>query len=169
MQAGKEQPLILTIRLDEESQAFFNRQRKQYFPPERNYLDAHLILFHQLPDEPSTIEILQAIQQPAFTISVSGLMNLGAGVAYRMESIELIKLHRELSQSFAAVLIPQDKQGFRPHITIQNKTTPALAKALFFELNVGFKPFEITAIGSDLWTYLDGPWRHEQHYPFAAI
>jgi len=42
-------PLILTLTLDEASQAFFDEQRRQYFPPKINYLSAHLTLFHALP------------------------------------------------------------------------------------------------------------------------
>lgn len=84
MQAAKTQPLILTLRLDEDSQAFFNTQRRLYFPPERNFLDAHLTLFHQLPDEAATFEYLEESQQSNFSLQVSGLMNLGAGVAYKI-------------------------------------------------------------------------------------
>ncbi|WP_208644854.1 2'-5' RNA ligase family protein [Mucilaginibacter kameinonensis] len=43
--------LILTLRLDEESQAFFDEMRKRHFPQERNFLKAHLTLFHQLPSD----------------------------------------------------------------------------------------------------------------------
>ena len=44
-------PLILTLVLDAASQAFFDRLRRQHFPPERNVLDAHLTLFHALDGE----------------------------------------------------------------------------------------------------------------------
>jgi hypothetical protein len=45
------QPLILTLRMDERSQERFDRLRETHFPPERNYLRAHLTLFHKLPGE----------------------------------------------------------------------------------------------------------------------
>ncbi len=44
-------PLILTLQLDERSFAFFDEQRRRYFPKERNFIPAHLTLFHALPGE----------------------------------------------------------------------------------------------------------------------
>ena len=44
-------PLILTLQLDERSFAFFGAQRRRYFPLERNFIPAHLTLFHALPGE----------------------------------------------------------------------------------------------------------------------
>jgi len=156
-----EQPLILTLKLDKDSQAFFEAQRKKYFPPERNWLEAHLMLFHQLPNDHHTRHFLNGFIHELFVLQVTGLMNLGAGVAYRVESPALSALQRELSRHFAAMLIPQDRQGFRPHITIMNKTTPEEARELITDLSVNFESFAITAIGFDLWTSLGGPWRHE--------
>src|ERR1700761_9043843 len=114
--------------MDEESQAFFNAQRKRYFPPERNFLEAHLILFHQLPPEPATSKFLSRFKRQPFTLEVTGLMNLGAGVAYRTESRQLNLIFKELSRYFQEHLIPQDRQGFLPHNTMMNKTTTEAAK-----------------------------------------
>jgi 2'-5' RNA ligase len=163
----QKQPLILTLRLDPESQAYFDVLRKQYFPPERDYLQAHLTLFHQLPDEPATLNYFAELQHSPMELQVNGLINLGAGVAYRAESPELTALYRKISQNFAEVLIPQDRQPLRPHITVQNKTTPETARALLKELEEQFKPWTIKAIGLDLWTYLGGPWEHRQTFTFV--
>jgi hypothetical protein len=159
-------PLILTLRLDTDSQAFFNEQRKLYFPTERNYLEAHLSLFHQLPNEKEVFDFLKNLDISAFQLQVTGLMNLGAGVAYRVDSPELIALRKSIAGQFSSYLIPQDQQGFRPHITVMNKSTPELARALLAELSVDFQQFSITATGLDLWSYLGGPWRHEQTFFF---
>lgn len=162
----QEPPLILTLRMDEKSEAFFDAQRKSYFPPERNYLAAHIMLFHQLPNELATTHFLAGFHQGPFQLTVTGLMNLGAGVAYRLESPEVKTLQAALRTQFKDVLIQQDLQGFRPHITIMNKTTPEAARALIAELSADFEPFAIQATGLDLWTYLGGPWQFEQHFPF---
>jgi len=159
-------PLILTLRLDDESQRFFNELRLRYFPPERNFLNAHLTLFHKLPDTSALAEQLASLRLPGFELQVSGLINLGAGVAYRLESKELKEIHQILRGDLIDVLSPQDKQGFRPHITIQNKTTPAASKALLEELTADFKPFTVQAMGLDLWEYLGGPWAHRMYFPF---
>ena len=52
--------LILTLIIDGEAQNFFNILRQRYFPAERNYLDAHLTLFHNLPgNEPIIIKVIK--------------------------------------------------------------------------------------------------------------
>jgi 2'-5' RNA ligase len=159
-------PLILTLKTDESSQRFFNEMRNIHFPPQRNFLQAHLTLFHQLPNDKETFQVLTKLNLSCFEMEVSGLINLGAGVAYKIQSPELNVLRKELSISFNDCLIPQDKQGFRAHITIQNKTTPEQARALLAKLSKDFEPFVVIAKGLDLWEYLGGPWRYKMGYNF---
>ena len=155
------QPLILTARLDEQSQRYFNRLRSEYFPAERNYLDAHLTLFHALPGE-ALAEIRATLQalSGAFPLqaATSGLRFLGRGVAYEVSCPELVQVRRELAERWREWLTPQDAQGLRPHITVQNKVDPKVARALYGELRATFQtlPFQIT--GLDLWRYEGGPW-----------
>ena len=54
-----QQTLILTLQLDAISNAFYEHLRRKYFPPERNLIAAHVTLFHQLPDEPLTHELIR--------------------------------------------------------------------------------------------------------------
>lgn len=77
---------ILTLRLDDQSQAFFDALRKKHFPAERNYLKAHLTLFHKLPDTAYTLALLREVAQEPFDLQVTSLRHLGAGVAYQIES-----------------------------------------------------------------------------------
>ena len=44
-------PIIVTALFAPEDQAWFDRQRQAYFPPERNHLAAHLTMFHHLPPD----------------------------------------------------------------------------------------------------------------------
>lgn len=163
-----EQPLILTLKLDKESQAFFDAERKLYFPPERNVLAAHLTLFHQLPDIPEIYALLADLRQLSFSLTVSGLMSLGAGTAYFLKSEELAGLHRSLFSHFKEYLIPQDKQRFRAHITIQNKVNPLKAKTLFETLQANFEVWQCQAIGLQLFRYQNGPWQLLQTFEFAS-
>jgi len=157
---------ILTLRLDGESQALFNEQRQHYFPPAINYLDAHLTLFHKLPNEDYVIKgLLEVIQKP-FQLEVTKPINIGNGVAYALSSPTLTNLHQHLFNTFRADLIPQDRQGYRPHITIQNKVNPLLARELLAKIQATFSPFVVTAVGLDLWYYLGGPWEHARSFPF---
>ena len=165
MQATEDKVIyVLTLRLDSDSQVYFDRLRDKHFPPERNYLKAHLTLFHQLPDVPNTFQILRELPFEPFDMQVSGLIHLGAGVAYQIESEELQQLHACLSAAFADDLIPQDMQRFKPHITVQNKVTPDASKQLLAKLREGFEPFIVRAIGLDLWIYQGGPWKYQEGF-----
>jgi hypothetical protein len=42
-------PLILTLTLDKSTHAFLTQLRSKYFPPSRNFLSAHVTLFHAIP------------------------------------------------------------------------------------------------------------------------
>ncbi|RZJ63407.1 MAG: 2'-5' RNA ligase family protein [Flavobacterium sp.] len=155
-----EPALIVTVQMDEASQNYFNALRTQYFPPERNFLNAHLTLFHKLPDTPETAAQVASVAATPFTIQVRGLINLGAGVAFRIESEILKRLRSDLARLFKDDLSAQDRQGFRGHITVSNKTRAELARKLLAELSLDFKPFEVNALGLDLWRYLGGSWEH---------
>lgn len=156
----EQNPLILTLRLDQKSQAFFNDLRTLHFPPERNFLQAHLTLFHRLPNEAATLQYFNNLQHCAFEMRVDGLLHLGTGVAYRIKSIELGGLRREASLHFQDILSAQDRQPFNPHITVQNKVTLERSRVLLTTLSADFKPFTIAATGLDLWEYLGDRWRH---------
>ncbi len=153
-------PLILTLVLDAASQAFFDRLRRQHFPPERNVLDAHLTLFHALDgeQEAAILADIRAAVGPAFPIDVSGLRSLGRGVAYTIVSDQLTALRGRLARAWAPMLTAQDQQRFAPHVTIQNKASSDDARALLATLRAGFTPFPATASGLALWRYKGGPW-----------
>lgn len=152
--------------MDDVSQAYFDALRVEHFPTERNFLKAHLTLFHKLPDTAETVDILADLTVSPFAVNVTSLINLGAGVAFRLEGAELNMLRGYLSKAFSEHLSPQDKQGFRGHVTVQNKTSPEIARALLARLSEDFTPFEVGAVGIDLWYYLGGPWEHKQFFPF---
>lgn len=168
----KDAPLILTLRFDEESFARFDAQRRQHFPPARNHIPAHLTLFHDLPGDRHG-EIADGLasvvaRQAPFHLKVSSLRFLGQGTAYAIDSPELQRLRAEIAGRWSAHLTRQDAQGFRPHVTIQNKTDAAIAKALFEQLSVSFVPFEAKATGLLLWRYRGGPWEPAGEHRFTG-
>ncbi len=169
--APLDRPLILTLRLDAESQKFFDAQRERFFPSTINYLRAHITLFHKLPGlELTRIEqdLQQAVdRQAAFPVGVTGLRNLGRGVAYTLESSVLVHLRDQLVKRWSVWLTPQDLQKFRPHLTVQNKVTKDDAQSTFALLGTSFRPHSIQAIGLDLWSYEGGPWGHVKTYNLA--
>lgn len=94
----------------------------------------------------------------AFPLEAVGPRSLGRGVALAVAAAPLLELRARLARSFADWLTAQDRQGFRPHVTLQNKVAPAAARALLGELQAGFVPRPLTATALCLWRYRGGPW-----------
>ena len=164
------EPLILTLRMDDLSQKGFDRLREEHFPRARNFIPAHLTLFHKLPGDRRR-EISQALkdlchQQAPFSPTATGLIFMGRGVGYRLESPTLQSVRKHLADQWWSWLGAQDRQGFRPHVTVQNKVAPEEARALHRSLEGTFAPFEVGAEGLMLWRYLGGPWEPVGSYRF---
>ena len=134
-------------------------------------MPAHLTLFHHLPptiaDElKSRLSIAtRAVLRPAATIA--GVISLGRGVAFRVESPALAEIRADLAEAFTGILTPQDRAPWRAHVTIQNKVQPAEAKALHARLLNKFerRPLEITGLAT--WWYRGGPWEPLSRHMFA--
>lgn len=160
-------PIIVTLQFDEWTATLFETARRTHFPPAINKIPAHLTLFHALPGADET-RILKAVaaaaNRPPFKVAVEGLMPLGRGTAYKIGSETLATLRRGLAETFAEDLTRQDRERFRPHVTIQNKVTPEIARATLAALSADFAPFTATAEGLQLWWYRGGPWA-----PLAAV
>ena len=164
--------LIVTAELGHEDQAWLDRLRRAHFPPERNHLAAHLTMFHALPPSAETetrrrlAETVTVSPPPAW---IAGLMDLGGGVAFRIVSEELDAIRDDLAAMFEGLLSAQDAQGWRPHVTIQNKVAAKVARALLAELERGFEPRPLAIRGLGLHRYLGGPWEQLAVYPFRKV
>ena len=137
-----------------------------------NFLPAHLTLFHKLPGEEernisATLEDLGRRQEP-FALAATDLIFMGRGVGYKLESPTLPALRKELADEWWPWLGPQDRKGFRPHVTVQNKVPPEEARALHRRLAEAFAPFGVGAEGLLLWRYLGGPWEPLGSYQFGG-
>jgi len=165
-------PLIVTALLGAADQARFDRLRTAHFPPERNQLDAHLTMFHAIPPllEEELRHRLAALAAEVAPVraTVSGLMNLGGGVAYRIVSDELDSIRSELADAFRGHLTQQDSHGWRPHITVQNKVTSSVAIATLAALERDFTPRPLAVTGLAYYHYEGGPWRLGRRYAFRA-
>jgi 2'-5' RNA ligase len=159
---GAVEPLIVTLQMDERSQERFDDLRELHFPPERNYLRAHLTLFHKLPgereDEISADLREICLGREPLTMTATNILFLGRGVAYELSSPELVALRRELATGWEPWLGAQDRQGFKPHVTVQNKVAPETAQTLHGRLLATFSPFDVGGVGLSFWRYLGGPW-----------
>jgi hypothetical protein len=165
-------PIIITAEMGKTDQAWANGLRRAHYPPERNQLNAHITLFHHLPPShlPEIKSRLAALagQCPQPIAQLSEVMSLGGGVAYRIDSPELLSIRDELAHDFSGLLIPQDQARPRLHITVQNKVEPAAAKALHAELSASFKPRPLTISGLAAHYYRGGPWEHIGHWSFRG-
>lgn len=168
---GQLSPLIVTAVFGSRDHAYLDGLRRRHFPPERNQLAAHLTLFHHLSPEvaPELKRRLTDLTrgQRAPQAWLGGVMSLGRGVAFRVESPELVAIRAELADAFASLLTPQDRAGWRPHVTIQNKVAANVARALHDELSASFhrRPLEIAGLAS--WWYRGGPWDAHSVHKFA--
>lgn len=164
-------PLILSLGFDAGSFERLDDLRRAHFPAALNKIPAHLTLFHHLPGE-RIDEVLEATaraaERPSFAMRVSGLRKLGRGIALTVESPDLIQVRAGLAARFADVLTPQDRQGFRPHVTIQNKVDPKAAAALHDHLAETFAPWTATAEALLVWRYRGGPWEAAGRFPFSS-
>lgn len=163
--------LIVTAELGPEDFAWLDGQRRAYFPPERNQLAAHLTMFHALaPSAEAEVraELARHAAGPPPRATIAGLMNLGRGVAYRIVSDELTAIRGDLAERFRGLLTTQDAQGWRPHVTIQNKADPKEAKALLARLESEFRPRPLAVTGLGLHRYVGGPWEPLGRWSFRG-
>ncbi len=163
-------PLIVTGLLPHDLHRWASALRRGHFPPERNFLDAHVTLFHALPC-PYEREVAAALAAEASgstpaAATLTGVMSLGRGTALRIESPALLALRARLADRFHGLLTAQDSHSPRLHITVQNKVSPAAAKALQSELGASVSPRSFAFRGLGLYRYLGGPWELVREYPF---
>ena len=155
-------PIILTLQLDQESQDRFQAERERWFVPRLDKVPAHLTLFHKLPGEEREAVVRQVGEacsaRAPFAVPVAEVIGLGKGVAYRLRSDALDGLRADLAARFGDWLTPQDRQGFRAHVTVQNKVTKATAEACRAVVETEFEPWSARAEGVQLWSYEGGPW-----------
>jgi 2'-5' RNA ligase len=163
-------PLILTLKLDAESFAFFDALRRKHFPAERNFLSAHVTLFHNLPGswrEQIETDLNDLCRHyKTFPLRFPRWRFLGRGSAIEIESAELNSLRDELKNKWNEWLTAQDRQKFKPHITVQNKVSPDAARSLFDELSADWSVRNGAGVGIELWLYLNGPWKLAGEFAF---
>ena len=165
-------PLILTLGLDPSSFRRLDDFRDRYFPPERNIVPAHVSLFHHLPGR-ERVEIDRRLRQaaearPSFPIRFERLKRLGRGFMVTVDAPDLLALRAELARAFDRWLTPQDRQPYRPHVTIMNKADPDAARAGFAEASATWPGLEGVGESLLLWHYRGGPWDLTDPYPFGG-
>ena len=127
-------PFIVTAELPPDIFAWADGLRRAHFPPERNWLKAHVTLFHAFA--PSLRAELHAMlgavaaAHPPPPARLDGLMNLGRGTAIAIRSPAMLAIRAGIADHFHGALTAQDSHPPRLHITVQNKVAPEAARAL---------------------------------------
>jgi 2'-5' RNA ligase len=163
--------LIVTAELGAEDLAWLEGLRRRHYPAERNHVPAHLTMFHVLPPSVESelrSRLAEVAKRAPPNARLEGLMDLGGGVAFRVFSPELDRIRDELADGLHGMLGPQDRRGWRPHVTIQNKVAPKVARALIATLERDFRPRPLTIRGFGLQRYHDGRWEKLAIYAFRG-
>jgi 2'-5' RNA ligase len=163
-------PFVLTLEMDGGAFARLNELRRRYYPPERNVVPAHVTLFHQLPGDHSR-EIKAFLRdvvsrQSAIDVEIGEAKEMGGGVAIPLRSPPLLALRERLAAEWWPWLVEQDRGGYRPHVTVQNKVGTAEARQARQEIAASLRPFTMRGLGLHLWRYRGGPWEDVQLFRF---
>jgi hypothetical protein len=162
-----EKTYILTAEIDDENFVWLDGLRREHFPPERNFLSAHLTLFHRL----SSIQIARLrslhMTRAAIEVHFDRVISLGFGVAIHVRSAELERLRSEARTHMGGVLSRQDSQAWNPHVTIQNKVSAESAKKLKRSLEAELSLRRGAVSGLAVWEYLGGPWGLVERIAFS--
>lgn len=165
-------PLIVTALLPADVQAWADRLRKMHFPPHRNFLSAHVTLFHALPpgvlDEARDLLRNLAAHTIAPRAFLESVMDLGGGTAFRIRSEGMMDLRARIADHFHGMLVAQDSGRPRLHVTIQNKVARPEAQQLQGVLQHDFVPREFAFAGLALYHYRGGPWEDAGRWAFRG-
>lgn len=170
--AATHAPFILTAELPDGLAGWATALRQAHFPPERNFLKAHVTLFHALPPSagPELRRLLARVagEFAAPQATLTGVMSLGRGTAFAISSPALLMIRESIAEYFHGSLSRQDAHTPRLHITVQNKVEPAAAKALQMTLAEGFQPRNFAFPGLGLHLYRGGPWEAAGRWSFRG-
>jgi hypothetical protein len=165
-------PLILTAELPPDLHRWATGLREKHFPPERNYLEAHVTLFHALPAQLATelreLLVRMAARNAPIPATLEGVMSLGRGTALKIMSPAMLDLRADIADHFRGMLTAQDSHPPRLHVTVQNKVSPAQAKILQAELAAIVRPRDFAFPGMALFRYRGGPWEAVRRFAFRG-
>jgi hypothetical protein len=153
--------LIVTALLGDADFAWLDGLRRRHYPPDRNYVCAHLTLFHHIMPslEDEVVRLIKSLtRQAAPDACVTGVINLGGGTAFRFDSAALVAIRDQIADRLWDTLIPQDRAPWRAHVTVQNKVKADVARRLFSALSADFTPRRADIAGLAVWRYRGGPW-----------
>ncbi len=170
---GDDAPLIMTALMPGDLHAWATGLRTAHFPVGRNFLEAHVTLFHALPaqaaDEVREVCARLAASTAPVPGRLVGLMSLGGGTALKLDSPAMLDLRERIADHFHGLLTRQDQHRPRLHVTIQNRVSSKEAKALQQSLEGMIEPRDFAFRGLGLFRYRGGPWDRVRDFAFRGV
>jgi mannose-1-phosphate guanylyltransferase len=186
-----EEQYVLTLLTTPAHHKAMTSLRDKYFPAKLNKLDAHVTLFHALPE--SKLEtVIADVENVAREAEPVGIrvgrddvfrMKRGVGI-YVNESAGTTKLkaiHAELRNRWLPFLSDQDRGGLKAHYTIANKlSNPDEVDSTLSDVtrnleemattNAKATTTELTSTvdGLTLWAYNKGRWKFYRDFHFGS-
>lgn len=159
-------PLIVSLRFNDQSFEKMTDIRKANFPERHNNLDAHLTILHSLPRKLQTESdaLLKRIcsETAPFNLSLGALRVRPKIIMLPVRSKRLDELVYDIQEEFWHDLSDQDRQDFRGHVTLCNKHSEeetARRQAQIEEAVKSRNSWNCRAVGLDLWEYRGNkPW-----------
>lgn len=162
--------LIVTLKIEDNRQAFFEEQRKFFYPDFCNFVPAHLTYFHAAPNTEMFLDALKKIAStPPILMETAAVLPFTNGMAYAANNEYLQHFHALLQQNFSNDLSGKDKKIWKPHITIQNKVTAFRAHKNYQELSLNFEPFSFRVEGFSIYEYAKKNWAFKLFFPFQPL
>ncbi|KAF2220870.1 hypothetical protein BDZ85DRAFT_185232, partial [Elsinoe ampelina] len=170
-----EQMYILTLLTDRNMHQSMTELRKKYFPPKLNHLDAHITLFHALPESKLESDILPAIKDLAqkttkFELGATTPFKLKKGIAVGMpkdhggNASRIV--HTVLVRKWSKFLSQQDF-SFQAHFTIMNKVDDSQeVDRAFRDVKDQWEACFGTAEGFSLYRYTPAGWHWKENFAF---
>jgi hypothetical protein len=113
-----ESSYILTAEMDNDSFTWLDGLRRRHVPTERNFIPAHLTLFHRLSAAQVVEWRLSATPDAPIAICFDQVVFLGFGVALRVKSNGLRLLREAIQTKVGGEFSRQDSQLWKPHVTV---------------------------------------------------
>ena len=169
---------ILTLWTDPGLHSAMNKLRVQYFPSHLNKLEAHITLFHALPESKLQPEVLPAIEELAartakFEVAATSPFKIKKGIAIGFPKDHggngSRSIHRTLVEQWKDFVSSQDSH-FNAHYTVMNKVDDqGKVDEAFQEVQSGFKAYFGEAEGLSLWKYHRSGWEHVRNLEFRGV
>jgi mannose-1-phosphate guanylyltransferase len=189
----EEEQYVLTLLTTPAHHKAMTSLRTKYFPPHLNKLDAHVTLFHALPETQldtfiADIEDVTRNARPVeIEVSEQDVFRMRKGVGiyvneHPLGASSVKAIHAALRDKWTPFLSDQDRRELKPHYTVANKinysedvdgvmtgVVNALERMAVADANATTTSLTSTVNGLTLYAYNRGRWKFYRDFRFGAM